>query len=113
MTTLVSGATGRLGSRFVPRLLAEGERVRVVVRNAEAAEALRTRGAETIVGDLRDPETREEAVDGGEEGRAVMGEDRARELRTRGADMDWDQAIAYTLTQTTQALNELQSGTQP
>ena len=43
----------------------------------------------------------------------ALGEDRARELRTRGADMDWDQAIAYTLTQTTQALNELQSGTQP
>lgn len=64
MTTLVSGATGRLGSRFVPRLLAEGERVRVVVRNAEAAEALCTRGAETIVGDLRDPETRGDAVDG-------------------------------------------------
>jgi hypothetical protein len=27
--------------------------------------------------------------------------------------MDWDQAVAYTLTQTTQALNELKSGTQP
>jgi hypothetical protein len=27
--------------------------------------------------------------------------------------MDWDQAIAYTLTQTTQALDELKSGTQP
>jgi hypothetical protein len=26
--------------------------------------------------------------------------------------MDWDQAVAYTLTQTTQALNELQSQTQ-
>jgi hypothetical protein len=43
----------------------------------------------------------------------TLGEERARELRARGADMDWDQAIAYTLTQTTQALNELQSGTQP
>jgi hypothetical protein len=26
--------------------------------------------------------------------------------------MDWDQAVAYTLAQTTQALNELQSETQ-
>ena len=34
-------------------------------------------------------------------------------LRARGADMDWDQAIAYTLTQTTRALNEPQSETQP
>jgi nucleoside-diphosphate-sugar epimerase len=64
MTTLVSGATGRLGSRFVPRLLAEGEHVRVVVRNAEGADALRTRGAEVIVRDLREPGSRGEAVEG-------------------------------------------------
>jgi hypothetical protein len=43
----------------------------------------------------------------------VLGDARARELRARGADMDWDQTVAYTLAQTTQALNELQSGTQP
>jgi hypothetical protein len=43
----------------------------------------------------------------------ALGEKRARELRARGADMDWDQAVAYALTQTTQALSELQSGTQP
>ena len=43
----------------------------------------------------------------------ALGEERARELRARGADMDWDQAVAYTLTQTTQALNELKSVTQP
>jgi hypothetical protein len=29
---------------------------------------------------------------------------RTQELRARGAEMDWDQALAYTLTQTTQAL---------
>jgi len=38
----------------------------------------------------------------------ALGEDRARELRARGADMDFDQALAYTLTQSTQALNYLQ-----
>ena len=43
----------------------------------------------------------------------ALGEERARELRARGADMDLDQALAYTLTQTTQALNYLQPGTQP
>jgi hypothetical protein len=37
----------------------------------------------------------------------ALGEERAQELRARGADMDWDQAVAYALTQTTQALNEL------
>jgi len=43
----------------------------------------------------------------------ALGEQRARELRARGAGMDWDQAVAYTLAQTTEALNELQSQTQP
>jgi hypothetical protein len=43
----------------------------------------------------------------------ALGEERAREFRTRGADMDWDQALAYTLTQTTQALSELQSPAPP
>jgi predicted ATPase/class 3 adenylate cyclase len=42
-----------------------------------------------------------------------LGEERAREFRARGAEMDWDQTVAYTLAKTTQALDELQSGTQP
>jgi predicted ATPase/class 3 adenylate cyclase len=41
---------------------------------------------------------------------AALGEERARELRATGADMDWDQTLAYTFTQ---ALSELQSATQP
>jgi predicted ATPase len=44
---------------------------------------------------------------------ASLGEDRARELRARGAAMDWDQALAYALTQATQALNDLESAAQP
>jgi hypothetical protein len=44
---------------------------------------------------------------------AALGEERARELRARGAGMGWDQALAYTLAQATQALAELQSQTQP
>jgi len=43
----------------------------------------------------------------------TLGEERVRELRAQGAGMDWDQALADTLTQTTQALSELQSATQP
>ena len=43
----------------------------------------------------------------------ALGEERAQELRARGADMDWDQALAYTLTQAAQALTEPGSGTQP
>jgi predicted ATPase len=41
-----------------------------------------------------------------------LGDERTQELRARGAEMDWDHALAYTLTQTTHALSELQSGTQ-
>ena len=44
---------------------------------------------------------------------ATLGAERARELHARGADMDWDKAIAYTLTQTAQALSDLESGAQP
>jgi predicted ATPase len=43
----------------------------------------------------------------------ALGDERARELRRRGADMDWGQAVAYTLTQTTQALAEPGSAAQP
>jgi hypothetical protein len=43
---------------------------------------------------------------------AALDENRALELRAHGADMDWDQAVAYALTQTTQALGELQPGPQ-
>jgi predicted ATPase len=44
---------------------------------------------------------------------AALGEERVQELHVRGAGMDWDQVIAYTLTQTTQALNDLQPQPQP
>jgi hypothetical protein len=36
---------------------------------------------------------------------ASLGDQRAQQLRARGADMAWDQALAYTLTQITQALS--------
>ncbi len=44
---------------------------------------------------------------------AALGEERVGELHARGADMSWDQAIAYTLTQITEALSEPEPGTQP
>ena len=43
----------------------------------------------------------------------ALGEESARELRARSANMDWDQALAYTLAQVTQTLNDLQPETQP
>jgi nucleoside-diphosphate-sugar epimerase len=64
MSTLVTGVSGRLGSRFVPRLLAEEEHTRVLVRDAEAGEDLRERGTEVVEGDLRDPDTLRRALEG-------------------------------------------------
>jgi nucleoside-diphosphate-sugar epimerase len=64
MSVLVTGATGRVGSRFAPRLLDQGEEIRVLVRDPARAEAARSRGAEVITGDIRDPRALERAVDG-------------------------------------------------
>jgi nucleoside-diphosphate-sugar epimerase len=64
MTTLITGATGRVGSRFVPRLLEQGGPVRILVRDPEPAVGLRDRGAEVVIGDLRDAATRERALAG-------------------------------------------------
>jgi len=44
---------------------------------------------------------------------SALGDERARELRALGAGMDWDQAVDYTFTQSTQALSDLQPETQP
>jgi nucleoside-diphosphate-sugar epimerase len=57
MLTLVTGATGQVGRRFVPRLLAgapKGDRVRVLVRDEARGERFAELGAEVVVGDLRD-----------------------------------------------------------
>lgn len=57
MLTLVTGATGRVGSRLVPRLLQwrrPGDEVRVLVRDAERGEPFARRGAQVVTGDLRD-----------------------------------------------------------
>ncbi|KQR67748.1 NAD(P)-dependent oxidoreductase [Pedobacter sp. Leaf176] len=52
MKILVTGATGKVGSRFVPRLLMKGYNVRVLVRDAAKASALAALGAEVVTGDL-------------------------------------------------------------
>jgi len=52
---LVTGATGYIGGRLVPRLLAAGHQVRCVARNASHLESHPWRGAEVVQGDLLDP----------------------------------------------------------
>jgi uncharacterized protein YbjT (DUF2867 family) len=57
MTILVAGATGALGSSATRLLLARGESVRCLVRDASDASALELAGAEIVRGDLLEPET--------------------------------------------------------
>ena len=64
MKILVTGATGKVGSRFVPRLIAQGHDVSILVRDAAKALALTEFGARVIVGDLYNPNTLPPAVAG-------------------------------------------------
>ncbi|MEP6598760.1 MAG: SDR family oxidoreductase [Actinomycetota bacterium] len=61
---LVAGATGMLGGLIVDGLLDQGKSVRALVRSPESAESLRTRGAETATGDLKDPASLDRACVG-------------------------------------------------
>jgi len=61
---LLAGGTGTLGTKVLSLLLAGGDSVRVLTRDAVRADGLRGRGAEVIVGDIRDPATVEAAVTG-------------------------------------------------
>jgi nucleoside-diphosphate-sugar epimerase len=64
---LVTGATGQVGRRLVPRLLGwrePDEHIRVLVRTQEAADRFDALGAEAVVGELRETEDRKRALDG-------------------------------------------------
>src|SRR6184192_1318043 len=63
-TTLVTGATGRIGSRLVPRLLDHGHDARVLARDPAKAEALANRGARVVAGDICDTRARRRALNG-------------------------------------------------
>ena len=53
---LVSGVTGYIGGRLVPRLLAKGHRLRCVARNPDRLAGYPWQGVEIVRGDLEDPE---------------------------------------------------------
>lgn len=61
---LVVGATSRVGTRVVPKLLSNGHAVRAMTRTPEKAEPLRKLGAEVVQGDLRDPASLARACQG-------------------------------------------------
>jgi nucleoside-diphosphate-sugar epimerase len=64
MKILVTGATGKVGSRFVPRLLAKGHDVSILVRDAAKASTLAELGARVVIGDLFNTDTLPPAVEG-------------------------------------------------
>lgn len=60
MTILITGATGLVGARLLPRLVEAGLDCRVLIRAKKAA----FDGVTTVEGDLFDPSTLTQAVDG-------------------------------------------------
>jgi nucleoside-diphosphate-sugar epimerase len=63
MRTLLTGATGRLGSRLAPRLAARVP-LRVLVRDPERVAPLWDQGYDVLIGDLRDIDAVKRAVHG-------------------------------------------------
>src|SRR5438094_666540 len=61
---LVTGATGLIGSHLVEQLLAQGERVRALVRPDSDTGFLRTLPVELVHGDLAQPASLPAAVAG-------------------------------------------------
>ncbi|HMA48024.1 MAG TPA: NAD(P)H-binding protein, partial [Frankiaceae bacterium] len=62
MRIFVAGATGVIGGRLVPLLVAAGHTVAGMTRTAAKADSLRTLGAEPVVCDVYDLEALTEAV---------------------------------------------------
>jgi uncharacterized protein YbjT (DUF2867 family) len=61
---LVTGATGYIGGRLVPRLLAQGHQVRCIARNPHHLAGRPWPGVEILQGDLADPERLVAALEG-------------------------------------------------
>jgi nucleoside-diphosphate-sugar epimerase len=62
MRVFLAGATGVIGRRLVPMLLADGHTVTAMVRSPERADAARALGAEAAVADAFDPAAVRSAV---------------------------------------------------
>ena len=60
----VAGATGYMGSFLAERLVEEGYSVRGLVRDPDRCDELRSKGIDPALGDLRDPQSLEAALQG-------------------------------------------------
>ncbi|WP_223115452.1 NAD-dependent epimerase/dehydratase family protein [Luteimonas suaedae] len=63
-TILITGATGKVGSRLVKRLAGRGDHLRALVRDTARAAHLRNDHVELVEGDLLDPDSLKAAVRG-------------------------------------------------
>ncbi len=61
---LITGATGYVGGRLVPRLLAAGYSVRCMARDVSRLEGRAWEGAEIVQGDLLEPTTLQATLEG-------------------------------------------------
>ncbi len=64
MTTLVTGASGFLGSHVAQQLVARGDRVRVLLRPTSQPRAIEGLAVERVQGDLRDPASLARSLEG-------------------------------------------------
>jgi uncharacterized protein YbjT (DUF2867 family) len=63
---VVTGATGQVGSNVVEYLLEKKEKVRILARSAQKGESFVKRGAELVVGDVKDKDSLAVAFKGAE-----------------------------------------------
>ena len=64
MKIFLTGSTGRVGRRLLPRLAAGGHEVSALVRDPATVDAITAVGAKAVTGDLLDPSTYEHALAG-------------------------------------------------
>jgi nucleoside-diphosphate-sugar epimerase len=92
MNLFVTGATGKVGSRFVPRMLQRGHHVKLVVRDATKADRLRQQGAKVVEADLLQPDNYIDTLRGNDV--VVHLAAQFRSLDTRVVNVDGSIALA-------------------
>lgn len=96
MNFFITGATGKIGSRLVPRILQQGHRVKLLVRDPAKAEGLKLQGAELIEGELLQPDLYLNALQGVDAIIHLAAQFRgASDADTRTSNIDGSLALAH------------------